>query len=86
MRGVATSAPAVLAGQNVHHLDALHTVHLQQRPAQLLEHRGAQGRCIDVDVWRYHLHRIEVQIASAKQRQDFLGDADAVDEADVDAH
>lgn len=61
-------------------------MHLQQRAAQLLEHGGAQGRCVDIDVWRYHLHRIEVQITPAKQRQDFLGDADAVDETDVDAH
>lgn len=61
-------------------------MHLQQRAAQLFEYLGAQGRRVDIDVWRYHLHRIEVQITPAKQRQDFLGDADAIDEADVDAH
>ena len=59
----------------------------QARPAsQLFEDFGAQGRRVDVDVGRHHLHRIQVEIAPTEQGQDFLGNADAVDEADVDTH
>jgi hypothetical protein len=53
---------------------------------QFFEHGGAEGRGVDVDVRRDHLHRIQVEVAPTEQGQDFLGDADAVDEADVDAH
>ena len=59
---------------------------LNKRIAQLFEHFGAQGRGVDVDVGRHHLHRIQIEIAPTEQGQDFLGDADAVDEADVDTH
>ncbi len=75
-----------LAGQNVDHLHRLHAVDLEQRIVQFFEHGRAQGRCVDVDIGRNHLHRIEVEVTGTEQGQDFLGDTDAVDEADVDAH
>ncbi|MNC68087.1 hypothetical protein D3C75_1186420 [compost metagenome] len=75
-----------LSGKNVDHRHRLHATHAQQRIAQFLEHLRAQGRCIDVDVGRDHFHRIQVEVASTEQGQDFLGDADSIDEADVDTH
>jgi len=53
---------------------------------QLFQDQRAERRRIDVDVGWDHLDGIEVEIASAKQCQHFLGDADTVDEADVDTH
>ena len=35
---------------------------------------------------RDHFYRIQIEIAPTEQGQDFLGDADAVDETDVDTH
>ncbi|MNN92697.1 hypothetical protein D3C81_2110140 [compost metagenome] len=53
---------------------------------QFFEHGWAEGRGVDVNVGRHHLHRIQVEVAGTEQGQYFLGDTDAVDEADVDAH
>nr|BFE94753.1 hypothetical protein GCM10020185_52890 [Pseudomonas brassicacearum subsp. brassicacearum] len=75
-----------LARQDVHHGDRLHAAHAEQRLAQLVEHLRAEGRGVDVDVGRHHLHRIQIEIAPTEQGQDFLGDADAVDKTDVDTH
>lgn len=75
-----------LAGKDVHHLHRLHALHAEQCVAQFFEHVGAQGRRVDVDVGRHHFHRIQIEIAPTEQGQDFLGNADAVDEADVDTH
>jgi hypothetical protein len=75
-----------LAGQDVDHRHRLHAAHAEQGIAQFLEDFRAQGRGVDVDVGRDHFHRIQVQIAPTEQGQDFLGDTDAVDEADVDTH
>ncbi|MNM96229.1 hypothetical protein D3C81_1086970 [compost metagenome] len=77
---------AALAGEDVDHCHFLHAPYLQQRLAQFFEHVGAEGRGVDVDVRRHHLHGIQVEAASAEQRQDFLGDTDSIDEGDVDAH
>ncbi|MNQ76419.1 hypothetical protein D3C85_912620 [compost metagenome] len=76
----------VLAGQQVHQLHGLHAVHSQQGVVEFVQHALGQGRRVDVDVGRDHLHRVQVEVARAEQRQDFLGDADAVDEGDVDSH
>ncbi|MNF89859.1 hypothetical protein D3C84_723990 [compost metagenome] len=75
-----------LTGQDVDHRHRLHTAHAEQRITQLFENFRAQGRGVDVDVGRDHFHRIQIEIAPTEQGQDFLGDADAVDEADVDTH
>ncbi|MNH07538.1 hypothetical protein D3C79_669320 [compost metagenome] len=75
-----------LAGEDVDHLYGLHAMHVEQRVVQLFEHVGAEGRGVDVDVRRHHLHGVQVEVAGAEQGQHFLGDADAVDETDVDAH
>ncbi|MNL13772.1 hypothetical protein D3C87_1346910 [compost metagenome] len=75
-----------LAGEDVDHGHSLDAEHAEQRIFKLFEHLRAQGRGIDVDVGRDHLHRIQIEIAPTEDSQDFLGDADAVDEADVDTH
>ncbi|MNN52935.1 hypothetical protein D3C81_1676650 [compost metagenome] len=75
-----------LAGQDVHQLHRLHALHPQQGIVEFVEHRLAKGRRVDVDVRRDHLHRVEVEVARPKQRQDFLGDADTIGESDVDTH
>jgi hypothetical protein len=75
-----------LARQDVNDCHRFHPAHLEQRTAQFIEHLGAERRCVDVDVRRHHLHSIEVEVAPTQQRQNFLGDADAVDKGDVDAH
>ncbi|MNZ91600.1 hypothetical protein D3C78_1105900 [compost metagenome] len=75
-----------LAGKDVDHGDRLHAAHAEQRIAQLFKHLRAEGRGIDVNVRRDHFHRIQVEVSPAEQGQDFLGNADAVDEADVDTH
>ncbi|MNZ08856.1 hypothetical protein D3C78_256720 [compost metagenome] len=54
--------------------------------AQFVEHRGVEGGGVYIDVGRHHLHRIQVEVAAAEQGQDLLGDADAVDEGDVNSH
>ncbi|MNQ65861.1 hypothetical protein D3C85_803300 [compost metagenome] len=84
-QSIELQAPA-LAGKDVDDGHRLHAAHPEQRLAQLVEHRGAESRCVYVDVRRHHLHRIQVEIAPAEQGQDFLGDTNAVDKADVDAH
>ncbi|MCY1370995.1 hypothetical protein D9M69_581200 [compost metagenome] len=75
-----------LAGQDVDHRHRLHATHAEQGIAQFLENLRAQRRGVDINIGRDHFHRIQVQIAPAEQGQDFLGDTDAVDEADVDTH
>ncbi len=75
-----------LAGEDVDDLHRLHAAYIEQGVVQLLEYIGTQGRRIDVDVGRHHFHGIQVQMTGTEQGQDFLGDTDAVDEADVDAH
>ena len=77
---------AALAGKDVDHGHRLHATDAQQRCAQFLQHFGTEGRRVDVDVRRHHFHRVQVQVAPAQQRQHLLGDADTVDEGDVDAH
>ena len=77
---------AALAGQDVHHPHRLHPHHGQQGGAQFFKHRRAQGRRIDVDVGRHHLHGVQVEIAGTEQRQDFLGDADTINERHMDTH
>ena len=77
---------AALAGEDIDHGDRLYAVHAEQRITQLFENLGAEGWCVDIDVGRHHLYRIQIEIAPTEQGQDFLGDADAVDEADVDTH
>ena len=77
---------AALPGEDVDHRHRLHTAHVEQGVAQFIQDLRAQGRGVDVDVGRHHFHRIQVEVAPAQQGQDFLGDADAVDEADVDTH
>ncbi len=84
-QGIELQVPA-LPGKDVDHRHRLHTTDAEQRIAQFLQHLRAEGRRIDVDVGRNHLHRIQVQVAPTEQRQDLLGDANAVDEADVDTH
>ena len=77
---------AALAGEDVDHVHRLHTMDFEQCVVELFEHRRAEGRGVDVDVWRDHFHGIQVEVAGTEQGEDFLGDTDAVDEADVDAH
>ncbi len=77
---------ATLAGQDVDHGDGLHAAYAEQRFAQFFKHLRAQGRRVDIDIGRHHFHRIQVEIASAEQCQDFLGDSNAVDKADMDTH
>ncbi|MCY1415060.1 hypothetical protein D9M71_305280 [compost metagenome] len=84
-QGVQLQAPA-LPRKDVDQGHGLHAAHIKQGFAQLFEHLGAEGRRIDVDVGRDHLHGVQVETASTEQGQHFLGDADAVDEGDVDAH
>ncbi len=77
---------SLLTGQHADHLDVLHATHAAQCLAQLVEHvRVDRGR-VDIDVGRHHLHGIEVQVARHQQGEHFLGDADTVDEGNVDAH
>ena len=77
---------AALAGEDVDHRYRLHAVDAEQRLAQLVEYLRAEGGCVDVDVGRDHLHRIQIEVTSAQQRQDFLGDANTVDKTDMDTH
>ncbi|MCY1511144.1 hypothetical protein D9M68_455410 [compost metagenome] len=84
-QGVELQVPA-LAGEDVHQLHRLHAVDPQQGVVEFVQHGPGQGRRVDVDVGRDHFHRVQVEVARAEQRQDFLGDADAVDEGDVDSH
>ena len=77
---------AALAGKDIDHPHRLHAVDPKQRFAQLVEHLRAEGRGVDVDVGRHHLHGIQVEITPAEQRQNFLGDADTVDKTDMDTH
>ena len=84
-QGIQLQAPA-LPRKDVDQGHRLHATHAEEGFAQLLQDFGAEGRGIDIDVRRHHLHGVEVEAASAQQGQDFLGDADAVDEGDVDAH
>ena len=77
---------SALAGEDIDHFHRLHAAHLEQRIVQLFEHGGAERGSVDVDVRWHHFHGIEVEVAGTEQGQDFLGDADAVDKADVDAH
>ncbi len=77
---------ATLTRKDVDHGDRFHTTDPKQRVLELFEHLMAERRRIDVHVGRYHLHRVQIQIASTQNRQHFLGDTDAVDEADMDAH
>ncbi|MNR04501.1 hypothetical protein D3C85_1204670 [compost metagenome] len=84
-QGVELQVPA-LAGQDVDHRHRLHATHAEQGITQFLEDLRAQRRGVDINIGRDHFHRIQVQIAPAEQGQDFLGDTDAVDEADVDTH
>ncbi|MCY1404504.1 hypothetical protein D9M71_197130 [compost metagenome] len=82
---VQLQAPA-LPRKDVDHGHRLHAAHTEKRLAQLLQHLGAEGWRIDVDVRRHHLHGVQIETASTEQGQHFLGDSDAVDEGDVDAH
>ena len=84
-QGVELQVPT-LAGEDVDHRYRLDAAYPEQRIFQFFEHLRAQGRRVDVDVRRNHLHRIQIEIAPTEDSQDFLGDADAVDEADVDTH
>ena len=77
---------AALTGKDVDHRHRLYAIDLEQRLAQLVEHLRAQGRGVDIHVGRDHFHRIQVEVAPAEQRQNFLGDADAVDKTDMDTH
>ena len=77
---------AALAGEDVYYGYALHTVDAKQRFAQLVEHLRAEGRGVDINVGRDHLHRIQIEVTPAQQCQDFLGDADTVDKTDMDTH
>jgi len=77
---------AALAGKDVDHCHRLHALDAEQGFAQFVEYLRAQGRGIDVDVGRDHLHRIQVEVTPAEQGQDFLGDADTVDKTDMDTH
>lgn len=77
---------AALAGEDVDHVHRLHAVYFEQRVVQFFKYGGAEGGGVDVDVRRDHLHGVQVEVAGTEQGEDFLGDADAVDEADVDAH
>ncbi|MNP19344.1 hypothetical protein D3C76_1118660 [compost metagenome] len=77
---------AALAGKDVDDPHRLHPVHVQQGIVQLFEDVRAEGRGVDVNVGRHHLHGVQVEVAGTEQGQYFLGDTDAVDEADVDAH
>ncbi|MNI38079.1 hypothetical protein D3C73_922060 [compost metagenome] len=82
---VQLQAPA-LPRKDVDHGHRLHAAHTEKRLAQLLQHLGAEGRRIDVDVRRHHLHGVQIETAPAQQGEHFLGNSDAVDEGDVDAH
>ena len=77
---------AALAWEDVNNCHGLYAVYLEQRLAQLVEHCGAQGRRVDIDVGRHHLYRVQVEIAPAEQGQHFLGDANAIDKGDVNTH
>ena len=76
----------MLARQEVDHLDRAYAPHVEQRLAQFFEYLGTERWRVDIDMRRNHLHGIEVEVAPAEQRKNFLGDADAIDEGDVDAH
>ncbi|MNE07958.1 hypothetical protein D3C80_1005990 [compost metagenome] len=84
-QGIELQVPT-LPGEDVYHGHGLHAAHAEQGVAQLFEYLRAEGRRIDIDVGRHHFHGIQVEIARTEQGEYFLGDADAVDEADVDTH
>ncbi len=77
---------ATLTRKDIDHGDGLDTPDPKQRVLELFKHLMAERRRIDVHVGRHHLHRVQIQIASTQDCQHFLGDTDAVDEADMDAH
>ncbi|KPZ34702.1 hypothetical protein AN901_203573 [Pseudomonas syringae pv. theae] len=77
---------ATLAGEDIHHRNGFYATHPKQGVLEFFEHLMAEGRRINVDIGRHHLHGIQIQIAPTQNGQHFLGDTNAVDEADVDTH
>ncbi|MNC40158.1 hypothetical protein D3C75_888500 [compost metagenome] len=75
-----------MAGEEVDQCHLLHAVHVHQGSVEFVQHHRGQGWGIDVDVGRNHLHRIKIEVARPKQREDFLSDTDTVDKVDVDSH
>ncbi|MCY1459846.1 hypothetical protein D9M71_773520 [compost metagenome] len=53
---------------------------------EFFEYYLGESWSIDVDIRWNHLHRVQIEIASAQKCQDFLSNAHAIDERNVNSH
>jgi hypothetical protein len=77
---------AARAGEEVHLRRVRNAIDAAQRVAQVGEPARGERGCVDVDVWRLHLDGDDVEPPPREHGEDLLGDADAIREADVEAH